>query len=359
MLSHSAGENRYASGEVHMFRLAHWMLLAALAASLGAQSLQFEVATVKPSPPLTMGSGSFRLGSRRAGSSMSYMHQSLKQLIMEAYAVKDFQISGPEWLASQQFDIEAKLPEGAAAEQIPDMLQSLLAERFGLKLHRESREHQVWALIVTKGGPKLTAADPPGPMTDEERKKQLSNLPPALADAMAQAQARMKEQAQAQAKYDAERSNGAAKAQPSKPRGSFNSRTTPNGGLLSGKGVTMAQVAERLTPFAGRLVVDATQLQGTFNIDIDLSPDEAQNGRPPMMRELTARMPPPNPGDAAAGRGGDPAGAPSNPLGGRGGDITGISLFQSIQRYGLKLESQKAPVDVLAIDHIEKVPTEN
>lgn len=278
-------------------RTAHWMLPAALAAALSAQTtapsapaLEFEVATVRPSPPLGHG-GFFRVGQSRSGTNVEFGRQSLKQLIASAYGVKAFQVSGPEWMQKTLFDIQAKAPAGTSAEQVPSMLQALLAERFGLKLHHESKELPGWALVVTKGGAKLTAADPP------------------------------------------------------KPKGHFNTRTSLNGGVLTGQGVTMQQVAEILSRYAGRQVANTTGLEGTYNIEIDVSPEEVANGRLPLVRAMMDSTPRPAPAGAAQT--------------GRGANITGISLFQSIQRYGLKLESHKEMFDILAIDHAEKSPAEN
>ncbi len=81
---------------------------------------------------------------------------SVKMLMMMAYQIKDNQISGaPGWMESEHYDISAK-PEGSAdQEQIRLMMQSLLADRFQLKFHRETKEQTIYALVVDKNGPKL------------------------------------------------------------------------------------------------------------------------------------------------------------------------------------------------------------
>ncbi len=66
--------------------------------------------------------------------------------------MKDYQIAGPEWLATDRFDMSAKLPDGAKQDQVRDMIKSALAERFHLKVHTESKEFPVYGLIVIKGG---------------------------------------------------------------------------------------------------------------------------------------------------------------------------------------------------------------
>ena len=85
---------------------------------------------------------------------------SLADLIRVAYRVKPYQLSGPDWMTAERFDVLAKMPEGATREQVPEMLKALLAEPFKLAVHRESKEHAVYALVVGKGGPKLKESAP-------------------------------------------------------------------------------------------------------------------------------------------------------------------------------------------------------
>ena len=92
------------------------------------------------------------------GSRVDMRFMSLEKLILTAYRLKAHQLSGPDWMERQRFDILAKMPQGASKDQIPDMLQTLLIDRFGLVFHRENREQPVFALVVAKNGPKLKAA---------------------------------------------------------------------------------------------------------------------------------------------------------------------------------------------------------
>jgi uncharacterized protein (TIGR03435 family) len=87
----------------------------------------------------------------------------LRFVLMEAFDLKTDQITGPAWLDEDCFDISAKLPEGATKEQIPAMLQALLAERFQLAFHKEHPIRPAYALVVDKGGPKFKETDPNGP----------------------------------------------------------------------------------------------------------------------------------------------------------------------------------------------------
>jgi len=85
-------------------------------------------------------------------------HYMLVGLIAAAYRVETYQVSGPSWLEDArytQFDISAKVPDGATKEQVPLMMRNLLAERFHLTVHREKKEASVYELVVAKNGPKL------------------------------------------------------------------------------------------------------------------------------------------------------------------------------------------------------------
>ena len=96
---------------------------------------------------------------------------------MTAYDVKEYQISGPGWIDTERYDIVAKVPEHPTSQQVRGMWQNLLAERFGVIRHHESKEFQVEELVVGKGGPKLkeTTLDPaalvdPGPPTFDKNR---------------------------------------------------------------------------------------------------------------------------------------------------------------------------------------------
>ena len=124
----------------------------------------FEVASVKPSSPDVPGMFIRYL----PGGGMRVTGASLKNLISLAYNVRAFQISGgPQWVYTEPFDIEARAatsdvttptdPAKMSEEQrkINERLRSLLADRFQLTLHPETKEQPVYALIVAKGGSKL------------------------------------------------------------------------------------------------------------------------------------------------------------------------------------------------------------
>lgn len=87
-------------------------------------------------------------------------NDSLRQLLPFAYGVKDFQISGPSWLADDRYDVSAKLPLGATPDQVPDMLRALLEERLNIATHKDSVDQKVYFLVVAKGGPKFHEVEP-------------------------------------------------------------------------------------------------------------------------------------------------------------------------------------------------------
>src|SRR5215471_17926969 len=118
----------------------------------GTPPKRFEVASVKPSMSVTVSSNR----TVAPGGRLTVTNATLKSLIQWSYGLPAFQISGgPGWLDSDRFDIEAK-PEGSATQQdVMQMLQILLAERFKFAVHRETKEVAVYALVLVRSGPKL------------------------------------------------------------------------------------------------------------------------------------------------------------------------------------------------------------
>src|SRR5215831_18754295 len=122
---------------------------AALAMAQNAPAkLQFEVVSVR----MVQGADPSQVtaGLRMDGAQAHFASLSLKNLIARAYGDQGSLVSGPDWISSQRYDVNAKLPDGATSDQVPEMLQSMLAERFGLKFHRESKETAAYALVSGK-----------------------------------------------------------------------------------------------------------------------------------------------------------------------------------------------------------------
>lgn len=141
-------------------------LCAALLAATAAQSGEpkFEVASIKAGHG---GSGDLKIDPAR----VEIPGWSIKQLITRAFGIWPYQVSGPNWMNTKRFDIVATFPAGATRAQFPAMLRSLLADRFGLVTHQETREMEAYALVVGKSGPKMKLAleDEPAEVLDTGR----------------------------------------------------------------------------------------------------------------------------------------------------------------------------------------------
>lgn len=128
----------------------------ALFCGRGTFGQTFEVASVKLA-------AEGRAGASRPGAPsanvdpglVTYQKFSLKDLLIRAYGVKNYEVQGPAWIATERYDVSARVPEGVSADRIPAMLQNLLVERFRISMHWETRDEPVYALVAGKGGPKL------------------------------------------------------------------------------------------------------------------------------------------------------------------------------------------------------------
>ena len=312
-----------------------------------AQSPTFEVATIKPSAPLELAairSGRAHVGTRIDAARVDIGTASLFRLICAAYKLKPYQVSAPEWLKNTAYDIQAKLPRGATASQVPDMLQTLLIERFGLKVHRESKEQPVYALAVAKGGARLQESDPapapPPPAVDAPQNSEKAK-PESMSIPTAQGDVKLTRNADG---IDIMMPGGEITG---KIRASIHRDGGPLPTIhLETSATTMKTFAEMLSVgVVDRPVVDTTGLTGNYDISVDLSAEDAMN----VARTSVSFLPPPG------GGGGDAR----TPPGAVASDPSGSSIFMSLQKLGLKLESRKLPLDMMIVDHIEKTPTEN
>ncbi len=310
----------------------------------------FEVATVKPSPPLDMTklteqvkAGKMpRFGPHVNASQAEYTYMSLKELIAAAYTVKVYQISGPAWLTTDRFDIVAKLPDGGSKDDAPKMLQALLEERFKLAAHRDTQEHPVFALLVGKDGPKLKESpattepiDESAPLKPGETQMDGPNGP-----------------------IRTTRNADGSTTINMGAKGKMTMKVDVQAGTMhmESSTVTMAGFADMLTKFlqmgggGGRQVVDMTGLKGNYQVALDISLAEVTAMAQAAAREEGISLPIPPAG--GGGENNSPAAAASEPSG-------GSSVFASVQKLGLKLEKRRAPVEQLVIDHVEKTPTED
>jgi uncharacterized protein (TIGR03435 family) len=134
----------------------------------GSPSPVFEVVSVKPGgtlpipPPSAKGLRSTGISISEDPGRVTYLNTTLIPVLTRAYQVKRRQINGPAWLDSEKYDIVATIPKGALKEQIPAMLQNLLAERFKMTVHVETRQEKIYALVVGRNGPRFKESKDPG-----------------------------------------------------------------------------------------------------------------------------------------------------------------------------------------------------
>ena len=264
---------------------------------------------------------------------------SLADLIRTAYRVKPYQLSGPGWMSEQRWDIQATIPEGASADQVPEMLQTLLADRFKLTIHRSTTEHSIYALIVGKNGSKLKEAAP--------------DPVPALAATDGQAKSPAKGEmviGAGENQVRVTRDPGGRGANVSSPKfGQMKVSMGDAGAMhMEFSKMKMADLVDVLNPFVDRPVLDMTELKGSYQVGLDLTLEDmmkvarsaGMGGGVPVAQFQV-------PGATASA---SPLNAASTPSG---------SVFSAIEKLGLKLDPRKAAVEMIVVDHLEKTPTEN
>ena len=251
--------------------------------------LRFEVASIKRNTGDAQ--KAFVLQRFLPGGGFEGFNVTVGSVIRLAYGLQDFQmVGGPKWVDTDRFDIQMRAPQGAAEGEAPRRLQSLLAERFALKAHRETRDHAIYALVRARAdgslGPRLRRSQFDAKTIQEHDASLLRESPATF-----------------------------------KPL---------ECGLTAGRrlgscGTTMALLASRLPMYVGRMVVDRTGLTGQYAYDLRFGD-----------------LPIPGAGPG----GGFPF--PTQPP-----DPDAPSLFTALeQQLGLKLEPLTGPVEVLVIDHV-------
>jgi uncharacterized protein (TIGR03435 family) len=309
----------------------------AAATQPSAANLTFDVASVRPSAAMDQATilASLRAGKRPEsmlieGSRATYTYMSLKELMAAAYKVRTYQISGPDWLATDRFDIAAKLPDGASRDDVPAMLQALLVERFKLAAHLETKEHPVLGLVVGKGGSKLKESTTPNEAFDENAPLKPGETKVDSVDGPI----RLLRNTDGSTTYNMG------------VRGSFTLRVDGNTGTMhmDASGMTLRGFAVMLSSLGGgngRQVVDMTGLKGNYQLAVEFSLSDLVSS----LRDQGIDV---QTGPAASGTGP----VPSDPS----GDST---VSDALGKLGLKLEKTKANVEQLVVDHVEKAATEN
>lgn len=279
----------------------------------------FEVASIKPSPPLDMAkvrSGQQRIGMKVDAARVDIGNMPLADIICAAFKLRPYQVGGPSWrdlgpAGGPRFDIHATLPQGATEKDVPELLQALLVERFGLRFHREESEQPIYALIVGKNGHKMKAA----PREDSESARAPDDKPPEFRTDSA----------------------GGTTTRVRGSMGNVNIRFQDGIVHMEADRVSMDRLAEKLTQFLDRPIVNMTGLEGDFQVTLDIAQSEAIN----VAHRAGVAMPEDAP----------PSGEASEP--------GGATIFQSVQKLGLKLDPRKVNITKLIIDHLEKVPLQN
>lgn len=294
----------------------------------------FDVASVRAAAPIdqaTMLAG-LRAGKRPEsmtieGSRATFKYESLKELIAYSYKVRLYQVTGPDWLATDRFDVAAKLPDGASHDDVPAMLQALLIDRFHLAAHLETKEHPVLALTLAKGPGKLKEiATAPAPLDLDAPLKPGQQKVDSIDGPLI-----LTRNPEGTTTYDMG------------TRGTFTLKVDGDTGTLhlTGNGMTLKGLALMLTSLGGgngRPVVDMTGLTGHYELAVDFSLSDLVASLHDQGIDIPVR-----PG------GGSDASEP-------GGDST---VSDALAKLGLKLEKSKAMIEQLVIDHVEKLPTEN
>ena len=263
----------------------------------------FEVASIRPSAEQTT---NVRVGFQATGSQVRVTAMTLKDYLVIAYSLRPQQIEGPDWIGQQRWDVVATIPEGGA-DNVLEMLQTLLAERFQLKLHRETKELPVYVLGVSKTGAKLTEskADPDAPAA-----------PPDTVTV----------------------TGGGNNSTIGLDLGGGKSFTMENNQVQIRR-MTMLDVAEVLTRFVDRPVVDQSGLTKTYDVTLDVPPDDFT-----ALRIRSAVN----------------AGVPLPPQAMRLLDnASPDTLSGPLSKVGLTFDARRAPLEVLVVDSGARTPTEN
>lgn len=296
-------------------------IVAAVALAVGTACAQtgsgvsFEVASIRPSPLTDIGqqisSGQLRVGVAVNQSRVEINFLTLKDLIAIAYRVTNYRVDGPSWMENDRWDVQAKLPEGATRDQVPEMLQKLLRARFQLQAHIAAKEQRVYCLLVgDRGSLKPVSGGSAAGSSDDKTSDVVRGPQGTLAQS----------------------ADGDAMILSSATFGKVRLRPANQGDNVEIKMSTgTAKLVEAL--MLDQPVIDLTGLQGTYEWSLVL-PDRDS-------KAITR---------AAMGIG---------MIAGPQDVMDTVAVTQALQKAGLKLEARKMPIDVVVVDRVERKPTEN
>jgi uncharacterized protein (TIGR03435 family) len=285
-------------------------IAAALSAAVLAQvepRLEFEVASIRPVAPQE---SRVDVGMHIDGAQVRFNFLSVRDCIRIAFDVKVHQIEGPEWIGSEHFNIAAKVPSGIAQSQVREMLRNLLIDRFGLVFHREKRDTPVYSLVIGRSGLKLKDS----PADDE-------------ADGSGTARPAL----------DVKATAGAGGLFADLGDGAYFAFADDK---LTGHRLPMWRIADVLSNFTDKPVVDGTGVDPVrkFDVSFEVTPEDYRILQIRAARRSSFTLPP----DIA-----------------RLADQPAESLAASVETAGLKLESRRAPVDVIVVERANRTPSEN
>jgi uncharacterized protein (TIGR03435 family) len=289
-----------------------------------AQTPDFEVAIVRlaPGPGVT--------SQRMTDSRVDLTSINLRALLLLAFRAKSYELAGPPWLAETRVSVQATLPAGATRQQIPEMLQHLLAQRFNLVVHREPRPMDVYELSVGPGGHKLREVEPANEL---DKSFPVSKLAEQLGTA-ANSSDTVTDTPEGPVRYvrhDYMATTTLTARTMFKITQSNVDRLSRRAQTLDATRMTVAEFADLLARNMGQPVLDKTGLPEIYAFSIEL-PMEAR------LIESLARS---------------PLGASATL------ELPHLSEGKAVESLGLRLERRRTPVDVVVIDKIDRTPTDN
>ena len=289
----------------HRFFACAALCALTLAAQSQPPAKAFEAASIKPAPPMTpamAAAGQIHYGMKVDRTHVDIGYWTITDLICASYKIRPYQVSGPAWLTDAKWDILATLPEGSSPGDELEMLGTLLAERFGVSIHRETRDSRIYTLEAAKEGANLKPS-PAGEDPDAPVRTSVSN-------------------------------DGKSTVTTGGSTGTVRTEMQPDGSLvLKSSKLTMELLAESLTYYLDRPVLDRTGLTGSYQMELALSAADLR---------------------FAAAKSGYAVPAPA-----QDSEPVGASLVASVRKLGLRLNPQQTSIETIVVDHAERTPSAN
>ena len=291
-------------------------IIIAAAARPQTQSAGFEVASVR------LWTRDAPISQRITDGRLDFTNQTLRALLRFAFRVRDYEMFGPDWLSDVRVNIQATLPSGATRQQVPDMLQRVLIERFGIVARREVRTMEAYDLVVGKDGIRMREVEPVNDLDTFFPRDPGFTSPAAIA--LADTVADTPDGAVRTVMGNMGRTTVTART-----RYTLRTNVERRTRTLEAKRMSMTELAAALADSMDKPVADKTGLSGLYEFKVDLPLDATT------VAELFK------------------FGLPLK------GDPQGVSESRAAEALGLRLERSREPISVLVIDKINRAPTEN